>query len=160
MISVYRPDQVKRFAPLSYLNHSFILNLNVKVCIRFTVFVQISLFFFICQELCWMRDLCISFKSSSFLFPVVKGIKKFKNLEVGGGGVKNFRTGWVIDLEGGHFCLGEGQYPITCHVKLNYNINENLHIVIANFPLSKIVIDRIIQKETTVLSTKQKSKLS
>ena len=26
--------------------------------------------FFICQELCWMRGLWISFKSSCFLFPV------------------------------------------------------------------------------------------
>ena len=34
---------LKRFAPFSYLNHSFILCLNVKVCIRF---LPISLFFF------------------------------------------------------------------------------------------------------------------
>ena len=52
----YRADQLKRFAPFSYLNHSFILSLNVKVCIRFTVFLQISLCFFICQELCWSYD--------------------------------------------------------------------------------------------------------
>ena len=49
---------LKRFAPFSYLNHSFILCLNVKVCIRF---LPISLFFFICQELYWMRGLYISF---------------------------------------------------------------------------------------------------
>ena len=69
MISVYRADQLKRFAPFSYLNHSFILSLNVKVCIRFIVFLQISISFFICQKLCWMRVLCISFASSCFLFP-------------------------------------------------------------------------------------------
>ena len=79
MISVSRADQLKRFAPVSYLNHSFILCLNVKVCIRFTVFLQISLSFFICQELCWMRDLCISFTSSYFLFPVEEGSKNFED---------------------------------------------------------------------------------
>ena len=36
---------LKRFAPFSYLNHSFILSLNVKVCIRFIVFLQISICF-------------------------------------------------------------------------------------------------------------------
>ena len=41
---------LKRFALFSYLNHSFILSLNVKVCIRFIVFLEISLCqFFICQ---------------------------------------------------------------------------------------------------------------
>ena len=43
MISVYRAYQLKRFTPFSYLNHSFIWSLNVKVCIMFIVFLQISL---------------------------------------------------------------------------------------------------------------------
>ena len=40
---------LKRFATFSYLNHSFILNLNVKVkvCIRCIVFLQISLIFYL-----------------------------------------------------------------------------------------------------------------
>ena len=59
-----------RFAPFSYLNHSFILSLNVRICVRFIVFLQISLCFLICQELCWIRGLCIYFISSCFLFPV------------------------------------------------------------------------------------------
>ena len=50
MISVYRADHLKRFAPFSYLNHSFILSLNVKVSISFIVFLQIYLCFFICQR--------------------------------------------------------------------------------------------------------------
>ena len=37
---------LKRSAPFSYLNHSFILSLNGKVCIRF-LFLQISLCFFL-----------------------------------------------------------------------------------------------------------------
>ena len=82
MISVYRADQLKRFAPFSYLNHSFILSLNVKACIRFILFLQISLCFFICQELCWMRGLCISFTSSCFFSRPGRG-----------GGVKSLRTG-------------------------------------------------------------------
>ena len=46
MVSVYRADQLKRFGCFSYLNHLFILSLNVKVYIRFTVFLQIPLCFF------------------------------------------------------------------------------------------------------------------
>ena len=89
MISVYRADQSKRFAPLSYLNYSYILSLNVKFCsrFRFIVFLQISLYFFICQALCWMRGLCISFTSPCFLFPV-------------GGGVKGLRTGEIKNYWG------------------------------------------------------------
>ena len=94
MISVYRADQLKRFAPFSYLNHSFILSLNVKVCIRFTVFLQISLCFFICQELCWMRGLCISFTSSYFLFPVEEGSKNFEDWGEGGGGSVSHYMPW------------------------------------------------------------------
>ena len=37
---------------------------------------------FICQELCWMRGLCISFTSSCFLFPVGGG---GRGAGVGGG---------------------------------------------------------------------------
>ena len=36
---------VEEVAPFSYLNNSFILSLNVKVYIRFIVFIQISLCF-------------------------------------------------------------------------------------------------------------------
>ena len=46
MISFYRADQLERFAPFSHLNHSFILSLNVKVCISFIVFLQISISLF------------------------------------------------------------------------------------------------------------------
>ena len=70
---------LKRFAPFSYLNHLFILSLNVKVCIRFITFLQISLCFFICQELSWMRGLCISLTYSCFLFPVGGECKKFED---------------------------------------------------------------------------------
>ena len=97
MITVYRIDQLKRFVPFSYLNHSFILSLNDKVYIKFIVFLQISLCFFICQELCWMRGLCISFTSSCFLFPV------------GGGSIKlEDWGGWRLGLPiwGGYFCWG------------------------------------------------------
>ena len=65
---------------------------------------------FICQELCWMRGLCISFTSSCFLFPVGGGGRgagvrgwgggEVWQLEGLGGGGKNFRTG------GGYFCWG------------------------------------------------------
>ena len=84
MVSVHRADQLRRLAPFSYLNHSFILSLNVKVCIRFIAFLQILLCFFIYQELCWMKGLCMSFTSSCFLFPV-RGEGGGKSLRTGGG---------------------------------------------------------------------------
>ena len=74
-----REGLLERFAPFSYFSHSFILSLNVKICIRFIVFLQISVCFFICQELCWVRGLCISVTSSCFLFPVRGGNKKFED---------------------------------------------------------------------------------
>ena len=101
-------DQLKRFAPLSLLTHSFILSLYVKVCIRFIVFPQISRCFFICQELCWTKDLCISFTSSCFCFQSEGGSKNF-SMGWGGGGVrlKDFRTGEGLPIWGwGSFCFG------------------------------------------------------
>ena len=59
MITVHKADQLKRFAPFLYLSHSFILSVNVKVCITFIVLLQISLCFFLCQEPYWMRGVCI-----------------------------------------------------------------------------------------------------
>ena len=59
MITVHKADQLKRFAPFLYLSHSFILSVNVKVCITFIVLLQISLCFFLCQESYWMRGVCI-----------------------------------------------------------------------------------------------------
>ena len=112
MISVYRADQLKRFAPFSYLNHSFTLSLNVKACIRFTAFLQISLCFF-CQEVCWTRDLCISFTSSCFLFPVGEGSKNFED----GGELKHFRTGGLPIW--GKFLLG-GSTPLHAMNHLNH----------------------------------------
>ena len=67
--------------------------------------------FFICQELYWMRHLCISFTSSCFCSSR-RGSKQF---EAWGQGVKNFRTGGLPIWAGGIFCW-RGQYPITCHV--------------------------------------------
>ena len=119
MISVYRADQLKKFTPFSYLHHSFILSLNVKVYVRFTVISSDFAFFFICQELCWMRGLCISFTFTCFCFQSEEGGGggRVKSLRTGGGegkGVKKFRTWRVTDLRG-YFCWG-GQYPVTCHV--------------------------------------------
>ena len=50
-----------------------------------------------------MRDLCISFASSFFLFPVGGGSKMLEDCRDGGRG---------------YFCWGEGgegQYPLACH---------------------------------------------
>ena len=65
-----------------YLSHIWtikILSLNVKVCIRFIIFLQISFcfFFVVCLQLCQIRGLCTSF--TSCLFPVEEGSKKFED---------------------------------------------------------------------------------
>ena len=116
MISVYRADQLKRFASFSYLNHSFILSLNVKVCIRFIVFLQISLCYFIGQELCWMRGLGISFTSSCLLFQVrEEGVKSLRT-----GVLKKIRTG------GGYFCCeGAGGHYMPCFSSMDISSRGN-----------------------------------
>ena len=61
--------------------------------IWFIVFFQISLSFFICQELCWMRGLCISFTSLCFLLTVGGGLKC---LRTGGEPVKILGLGGIF----------------------------------------------------------------
>ena len=115
MITVHKADQLKRFAPFLYLSHSFILSLNVKVCITFIVLLQISLCFFLCQESYWMRGVCISLTSSCFFFLVGGGTKKFEDLGRGGGGLKILgQGGWGVGgglAIWGYFCWG-CQYPM------------------------------------------------
>ena len=86
MISVCRADQLKRFAPFSLLNQSFIFSLNVKVCISFVVFLQISVFFlFVKSYVGW--EIC-ALASRLHVFVSIGGESK----------KKNFRTGEVTDL--------------------------------------------------------------
>ena len=82
------------------------LRLNVKVYIRFIVFVQTSFCFFICWQLCWIRGLRTGVTSSCFLFPVGGG--RVKRLTTGG--LKKFRTGGLP------FLLLGGSVPYTCHL--------------------------------------------
>ena len=119
---------MKRFAPFSYLNHSFTFSPDVKTCIMFIAFLQISLCFFICQELCWMRGFWISFTSSCFLFQIGgekifedwgKGIKKIR---IGGGGGRSVCWGGLVPhympqcfpeyLYGHRFIVINGQKPL------------------------------------------------
>ena len=88
----------EEFASFSYLNHSFIVSLNVKVSIRFIVFLQIyfCFFFFIFMfyvfyffisffyYLCWMKGLCIA-SHHVFCFQSEGGVKSLRT-----GGVKRF----------------------------------------------------------------------
>ena len=82
--------------------------------------------FFICQELYWMRLLCISFTSSCILFPVGRGNEKFEDW----GRLQNFRLGglpiFYFFWGGEYFCWGWGQYPIKCHVE---HKNEKILLV-------------------------------
>ena len=119
MTSVYRTDQLKKFTPFTYSHHSFILSLNVKVCIRFTVFLQISLSFlfvksYVGWEVCALASHLHVFVSSRRRGGGRGQGKKFKDWGGEGKGVKKFRTWRVTDLRG-YFCWG-GQYPVTCHV--------------------------------------------
>ena len=64
-----------------------------------------------------MRDLCISFTSLCFLFPVRGRVKSLRT----GRGLKNFRTGGVFVCVCVCVCVcggGGGQYPIICHGSL------------------------------------------
>ena len=84
MISTYRADQLKRFVPFSYLNHSvielrFILGLLHFFRFHFVFFSLLTV-----MLVCWLRGLCISF--TSCLLPVK------------GGRVKSLRSGGVKKL--------------------------------------------------------------
>ena len=75
--------------------------LRFVVCVRFIVFLQISLFFYL--------GLCISlmffFKHFMFFVSSHRGSKKFEDWDAG------------TDLGGGGVIFAwEGQYPITCDV--------------------------------------------
>ena len=111
-MSIYRADQLKRFARFSYLNHSHFLtlSLNVKVCIRFIVFLQISLFFYLSRV---MLDEGFVHQLHIFIFFVSGRGGRVKNFEDwrGGGGLKSFIK-WRVLLMG----RDAAQYPITCHV--------------------------------------------
>ena len=89
MISVYRTDQMKRFAP-SYLNHSFISSLNVKVCICFVVCSDFTFVLFFGLEV-FVLGLCLCL-CNVFCYQSEGGVKSLRT-GGGGGGVKNFRTG-------------------------------------------------------------------
>ena len=91
-------EEVCTFLMFECLNHSLISSRNITVCIRFIVFLQVSFCYFICKEFCWMRSLCISFKSLCFLFPVGGGSKQprprvlgSKRFEDSGEELKSFR---------------------------------------------------------------------
>ena len=97
MISVYRNDQQKRFAPFSYLNHSFIL--NVTIYISFIVFLQISLAFFVKNYVAWEVWALASHLQVFCFQSEGGGVKSLRTR--GGGGLKYFRTGGgVTDFSG------------------------------------------------------------
>ena len=114
MISVYRADQLKRFAPFSYLNHSFILSLNVKVCIRFMVFLQIPLFLYLSRV---MLDERFVHQLHIFMFFVSswRGEQFEEQAWGGGGGVKKFEDLGGLPVWGrGCFCWGS----LPCYMPL------------------------------------------
>ena len=112
MISVYRADQLKRFATFSYLKHSFILSLNVKVCIRFTAFLQISLTFLFLKSYVGWEICALASHLHVFCFQLEGGVK---SLRTGGGGLKNLGLGgYYFGGGGGIFVVGAST-PIICH---------------------------------------------
>ena len=103
-----RGGLLKRSAPFSYLNHSFILSLNGKVCIRF-LFLQISLCFFLSKVMLderFVDQLHLCF----FCFQSEGGVQSLRNREgERAGGLKILRLRGLPIL---FFCffLGEGRY--------------------------------------------------
>ena len=87
MISVYRADQLKRFAPFSCLNHSFISSLNVKVCIGFIAFLQISLSFFYLSRV--MLDERFVHQLQIIFFVSSRNWGRVKSWRTGGGGASH-----------------------------------------------------------------------
>ena len=104
---------LKRFAPFSYLDHSFILSLNVKVCIRFIAFLKISLCFLFVKCYVGWQVCALASHFHVFCFQSEGGVKSLRTRVF-----KNFRTGRVGGYQfGGRLFLLGGQYPITCHEK-------------------------------------------
>ena len=87
-----------------------LLILNVK---GYIIFIQISFYFCICWQLCWIRGLRINFTSLCSLFPVGGRSKKFEDW-----------AGYFFFLEGGIFLLGKGagSTPLHAMVCLHQNL--------------------------------------
>ena len=105
---------LKRFAAfsylISYLNHSFISSLNVKVCIRFIVFLQISLCLFVKSYVGW--EVCaLASHVNVFCF------------QSRGGKSKKFEDWGGLPIWG-----GGGQYLITHHGQAIIADSSRLHI--------------------------------
>ena len=102
---------LKRFAAfsylISYLNHSFISSLNVKVCIRFIVFLQISLCLFVKSYV--GREVCALASHVMFFVSSREGVR-VKSLRTGGG----YGGGWGGGGGGGrsvpHYTPWPGNY--------------------------------------------------
>ena len=114
-------EEVCNFPIFESLKNSFILSLNVKVCVRFIVFLQISLFF---QELCWM--ICALASHHHVICFQSGGSKKSEDW---GGGLK------ILGL--GHYQFGQvifgGSVPhympcLLCH----FNFINLLQTAISN----------------------------
>ena len=98
---------------LSYLNHSFKLSLNVKVCIRFITFLKISLCFLFVKCYVGWQVCALASHFHVFCFQLEGGVKSLRTRVF-----KNFRTGRVGGYQfGGRLFFLGGQYPITCHEK-------------------------------------------
>ena len=89
MISIYRADQLKRFAPFAYLNHSFILNLNGWYQV-YCISSDFTLIFYLSRV---MLDEKFVNQLHFFTFFVSSRRGRVNGGRTWGRGVKNFRTG-------------------------------------------------------------------
>ena len=99
MFSVYRTDQLKRFALFWLLNYSFIFSLDVKVWIRFIYCISsdFTLFSFICLELCFKKAqrpviILLFFQFPTVFLPVISKTKIFPKALLGIKGNKYYIT--------------------------------------------------------------------
>ena len=131
-----------------------------KFFIRFIVFFQFSLCFSICQKLCWMRGLCISFTSLCFFVSSRRG--GLEGLRTGRGeGLKNFRTGRVTSL-GGTFA-GGGSVPhympcidwfkfVKNFVK-SRKISRTINLQLKDWNISRVINKPIIHNSLGLIKT-------
>ena len=159
MFSVYRTDQLKRFALFWLLNYSFIFSLDVKVWIRFIYCISsdFTLFSFICLELCFKKAqrpviILLFFQFPTVFLPVISKTKIFPKAMLGMKGNKYHITDQlfltnIINI--GYSTLCGTNRIFLWHSSASLSFDETVSVIIEYFFkkfLSKVFIIRAEQR--------------